>query len=59
MISKEKGMAALMAYMVLAPLVAVYLLFFSGLDFLLQIIGVLLTGAGLIMLALFNVLLRK
>ena len=59
MIRKEKAMAVLMAYMLLAPLVAVYLLFFSGLDFLFQIIGVVLIGGGLIMLALFNLVLMK
>lgn len=59
MISREKAMGVLVVYMVLAPLVAVYLLFFSGLDFLFQIIGVVLIGGGLIMLALFNLLLMK
>jgi len=45
---------ALCIYMLLAPIIAIYLLFFVRMDFLLQVIGVALVGAGLIVLGVLN-----
>jgi hypothetical protein len=54
MSSKKILRNALYAYMLLAPIIAIYILFFVKIDFLLQIICVALVGAGLIVLGVLN-----
>jgi hypothetical protein len=54
MSSKKILRNSLYVYMLLAPIIAIYLLFFVKMDFLLQIIGVALVGAGLIVLGVLN-----
>jgi hypothetical protein len=54
MSSKKILRNALYAYMLLAPIIAIYLLFLVKMDFLLQIIGVFLVGTGLIVLGVLN-----
>ncbi len=48
----------LLAYMVLCPFIAVYLLFFAEIDFLLKAVLIVLSGGVLIALAVLNLLAR-
>ena len=58
MSNKHLAKTVLYAYMILAPIIVVYLLFFSRLDFLLEALGISMVLVGFIVLWIINRLVK-
>lgn len=52
--NKDTIKAALYIYLALAPFIAIFLLFFARMDFLIQMLCICLLGAGFIALWIIN-----